>query len=170
MNIKIFHFLKRLFLETLFSRWLCFRNFVAKCIWFSFCSFLVPFFSACNCLLTSQGRGAYCILNCPKWVPAGFWFCGTFFYPCLAGKYLNLWQIAGKYLNLQQIAGEYVDYHLAAEPAPAPSAPPPQLSSPHHPGSLSFACLCLCLCLCLCHITQTLFSLSPRIYSETFFL
>ena len=33
-------------------------------------------------------------------------------------------------------AGEYVDYHLAAEPAPAPSttAPPPQLSSPHHPG------------------------------------
>ena len=45
-----------------------------------------------------------------------------------------------KYMAISEHwTGEYVDYHLAAEPAPAPSttAPHPQLSSPHHPGGLT---------------------------------
>ena len=57
----------------------------------------------------------------------------------------GLWHLldfAGEYVDLWYFLGEYVDYHLAAEPAPAPSttAPPPQLSSPHHPGAPSFSC------------------------------
>ena len=44
--------------------------------------------------------------------------------------------VSWTYVDLWHLAGEYVDY-LAAKPAPAPSttAPPPQLSSPHHPGA-----------------------------------
>ena len=61
-----------------------------------------------------------------------FWIYGT-----LAGEYVDLWYFLG----------EYVDYHLAAEPAPAPSttAPPPQLSSPHHPGSHSPVLFFVCV-------------------------